>query len=90
METALRSGLLKANALTRLASSCYERFGPDATPSCDFDGVNGLVKTWIFLGAKRLRNRSWTTSPFQPGYELNIRCSREQAWPTSSSLLSIT
>lgn len=53
LDAALRAGFVRRGALTELVSQWGQRFGPEAIESCDFDCVNGLAKTWVYLGGVR-------------------------------------
>jgi uncharacterized RmlC-like cupin family protein len=53
VETALAAGFMRPSALTALVAEWDRTFGTDAIQSCDFDGFNGMAKTWVFLGGMR-------------------------------------
>jgi 4-hydroxyphenylpyruvate 3-dimethylallyltransferase len=52
VETALSAGLLRPGALTELVAQWEERL-PEMVESCDFDCLDGLAKTWVWLGGMR-------------------------------------
>jgi len=47
---ARRAGLLGETDSAALISNWTDAYGTAATQSCDFDAVNGLAKTWLYLG----------------------------------------
>ncbi|MYW01968.1 aromatic prenyltransferase [Streptomyces sp. SID3343] len=53
VETALAAGLIRRSALTALVAEWDRIFETDAIQSCDFDGFNGMAKTWVYLGGMR-------------------------------------
>lgn len=52
VETALRAGLLRPSAMTELVAQWKERL-PEMVESCDFDCLDGMAKTWTWLGGMR-------------------------------------
>jgi uncharacterized RmlC-like cupin family protein len=52
VETALNAGLLRPGPLTELVAQWKERI-PEMVESCDFDCLDGLAKTWTWLGGMR-------------------------------------
>lgn len=53
VQTALDAGLVRPGALTALVAEWDRTFGADAIQSCDFDTLNGMAKTWVYLGGMR-------------------------------------
>lgn len=52
VRTAIEAGLIRPSAMTDLVAQWKERL-PDMVESCDFDCLDGLAKTWTWLGGMR-------------------------------------
>jgi 4-hydroxyphenylpyruvate 3-dimethylallyltransferase len=52
VEAALSAGLIRPSALTDLVAQWEERL-PEMVESCDFDCLDGMAKTWVWLGGMR-------------------------------------
>ncbi|PPK64667.1 aromatic prenyltransferase [Actinokineospora auranticolor] len=63
VDTALRRGLIVETALTRLVQVWDAQFDPDAVQSCDFDGIGGLARTWVYFGGTRPAEAVFDAAP---------------------------
>ncbi|MGC0418185.1 aromatic prenyltransferase [Embleya sp. AB8] len=72
VQTALAAGFVRPGPATALVAEWDRTFGTDAIQSCDFDGFNGMAKTWVYLGGMRPAEQALDNPAVPPGLRARL------------------